>query len=47
MARFRRKRFLMNDLEIDQARPAGLLVINQIVRACVAVRPWAVKLLAP
>ena len=37
----------MNDLEIDQARSAVLPVINHIVRACVAVRPWAMKLLAP
>jgi len=37
----------MNNFKVDQPCPAGLLVIDHIVRSCVAVRPWSAKLIAP
>src|SRR5439155_24973124 len=40
-------RFLMHNFKVDQPRPTGLLVIDHIVRACVAVRPRPAKHIAP
>jgi hypothetical protein len=37
----------MNNLKVDQSRPASLLVIDHIVRSCIAVRPRPAKLFAP
>ncbi|PYJ29319.1 MAG: hypothetical protein DME90_05690 [Verrucomicrobia bacterium] len=36
----------MHNFKVDQPRPTGLLVIDHIVRACVAVRPRPAKLIA-
>jgi hypothetical protein len=47
LPRFRRQRFVVNDLEVDESRSAGFVVIDHVVRSSVAVRPWAVKLIAP
>src|SRR5882724_420485 len=37
----------MDDLEIDQARAIGLLVIDDVRRRRVAVRPWAIEFVRP
>jgi len=37
----------MHNFKVDQPRPAGLIVIDHIVRSCVAVRPRPAKLMAP
>jgi hypothetical protein len=37
----------MNNFKVDQPRPTGLLVIDHIVRGCVAMRPRPAKLIAP
>jgi hypothetical protein len=47
LSRFRGQRFVMNYFKVDQPRPAGYLVIDHIVRPCVAVRPRPAKLTAP
>ncbi|PYK67275.1 MAG: hypothetical protein DME39_05270 [Verrucomicrobia bacterium] len=37
----------MHNFKVDQPSSAGLLVIDHIVRSCVAVRPRPAKLMAP
>jgi hypothetical protein len=45
--RDRRKRFVVDDFEINQPRPAGLLVIDNVGRRRIGVRPPIAKFLAP
>jgi len=45
--RIGRERFLVNDFEVNQPRSASPLVVNDIRRGGVAVRPRAAKLTAP
>jgi len=44
---FRGQSFFVDNFEINQARPACFLVINHIVRAGIAMRPRAAKLITP
>jgi len=37
----------VNDFKVDEPRPPRLVVINDIVHSCIAVRPRAAKLIAP
>jgi len=37
----------MNNFKVDQPRPASLLVIDHVVRACVSVGPRPAELIAP
>jgi hypothetical protein len=43
----RREGFVVDDFEVDQPRPASLLVINNVGHSRVAVRPPAAKFIAP
>jgi hypothetical protein len=45
--RFRRERFGVDEFEVDQPRSSGLLVVNDICRRRIAMRPRAVKFVAP
>ncbi|PYL41748.1 MAG: hypothetical protein DMF42_09550 [Verrucomicrobia bacterium] len=45
--RFGPKRFLVNQLKVDQPRPASFLVIDNIRHRRIAVRPGAAKFIAP
>jgi hypothetical protein len=47
MSRDRRERFVVDDFEINQPRPASLLVINNVGRRRIGVRPEIAKFLAP
>jgi hypothetical protein len=47
VSRFARKRFLVDEFEVNQPRPISLLVIDNIGHARVAVRPRAAKFIAP
>ncbi|PYL22686.1 MAG: hypothetical protein DMF37_11625 [Verrucomicrobia bacterium] len=47
VSRFGRKRFLVNQFEVNQPRPASLLVIDNIGHARIAVRPRTCKFIAP
>ena len=47
MPRFRGQRFSMNNFEINEARPAGLLVVDNVIRAGVDMRPRSAELIAP
>jgi hypothetical protein len=37
----------VNNLEVDEPRPAGFVVIDHVVGPGIAVRPQAVQLIAP
>jgi hypothetical protein len=37
MSRFRRQRLVMDNFEINEPRPAGLLVINNVIHAGITV----------
>ncbi|PWT86653.1 MAG: hypothetical protein C5B58_01045 [Acidobacteria bacterium] len=37
----------MNDLEVNESRPASFWVVNDIRRSRVAMRPGTVKFIAP
>jgi hypothetical protein len=43
----RRERFVVDDLKVNQPRPAGLLVIDNVSHCRVAVRPPPGKFIAP
>jgi hypothetical protein len=45
--RGRREGFVVNDFEVDQPRPASLLVVNNVGHCRVAMRPPAAKFVAP
>ena len=47
LSRFRGQGFVMNNFKVDEPRPAGLLVIDHVVRSGVAVRPRPAKLIVP
>jgi len=47
VSRFGRKRFLVNQFEVNQPCPASLLVINNIRHSRIAVGPRAGKFIAP
>jgi hypothetical protein len=44
---FRRKRSVVDDLEVNQSGPAAFLIINDVCRGRVAMRPRTVEFLAP